>query len=394
MSLLDEESKYLLPVYRRLPLVVIKGNGSYLYDENGTCYLDLLSGIGVTSLGHNHPGVVKAIEQQLKRNLHLCNYFVQDVQVELAKKLVQLTGLSHVFFTNSGTEAMEGILKLVKKWGLKHGKSELFSLEGSFHGRSIGALSLTAQEKYQKNFRPLLSHIQHLPFNDVDALEANINDQTAAFFLEPIKGEGGIRPVSNLFVEKLLDLKSKYGFLIVVDEIQSGVGRTGKFYAYENFGLKPDIIATAKALGGGLPLGAFIVNEELSKVLDLGEHGTTFGGNPLSCAAGLATVNTISEPDFLIKINRLSNQFVSRLYDLKDEFGEHIVEIRGIGLMLGLEVKDKGAELVKAGLKAGMITNVTAGNTLRFLPPLNITKEQIEEAYQKLRQCFKAVYIT
>ncbi len=233
-----------------------------------------------------------------------------------------------------------------------------------------------------------------MPFNDVDELEKNIDQSTAAFFLEPIKGEGGVIPISQVFIEKLMDLKRRFNFLIVVDEIQSGVGRTGKFYAYERFGLKPDLVATAKALGGGLPLGAFIVSDALKDVFGPGEHGTTFGGNPLCCAAGLATVGIISDEDFLLSVDKTSNAFISMLYELKEEFDDVIEEIRGMGLMLGVDIAEKGPEVVTAAIDNGLIVNVTAGKTLRFLPPLIITNDHISEAYQKLRKTFRAIYRT
>jgi len=363
MSIFDEEKKWLLQVYSRLPLEIDRGDGVYLYDKNGKKYLDLLSGLGVNALGYNHPYIINAIQQQLTRNLHLSNYFVQDVQVNLAKVLVSLTSLSKVFFTNSGTEAIEGILKLVKKWAIKNNKNAIYSLSGSFHGRTLGALSLTAQQKYQKHFLPLLSNIQFLPFNDINALVENINDQTAAIFLELIKGEGGIVPISESYINKLLELKNKFNFLIVDDEIQAGIGRTSKFYAYEHYDFKPDIIATAKPLGGGLPLGAFIVSEQLRDIFDTGEHGTTFGGNPLACSAGLATIHFISNSDFLTKVELISKKFINMLFELKTEFGDYIKDIRGQGLMLGMEINDKAKQFLKEAIKCELILNVTSGNT-------------------------------
>jgi len=299
MEILNREKDYFINVYKRFPIDLDYGNGVYLYDKNGTRYLDFLSGIAVNSLGYNHPEVINAIKKQLGRNTHICNYYIQDTQIMLAERLIKLTPYSKLFFTNSGTEAIEGLLKLAKKWGSLHGKDEIIAFEGSFHGRTLGSLSITIQEKYQKSFLPLLPNIITVPFNDINALRQALSENTAAVFYEGITGEGGIRPVSEDILNLLAEFRDKMDFLLIADEIQTGIGRTGKLYYYEYCPIIPDAIATAKALGGGLPLGAFLVNSDLADIFEIGEHGTTFGGNPLACAAGLATLDIISKSGFL-----------------------------------------------------------------------------------------------
>ncbi len=388
MELLEEGKKYFIEVYRRFPIDVEKGMGVYLYDKNGTCYLDFLAGIAVNALGYNHPAIHSAIKKQLNRNLHLSNYFLQDIQLELAKKLIELTPFEKLFFTNSGTEAIEGLLKVVKKWGNLHDKQEIIAFEGSFHGRSLGALSITIQEKYQKSYRPLLPNVKIVPFNDVEAFEKTVHKKTAAVFYEGITGEGGIHPVSSHMFAAMQRAREKYDILLIADEIQTGVGRTGSFYYFEQTEVVPDGIATAKGLGGGLPLGAFIVNRKLSNLLDPGEHGTTYGGNPLACAAGLATVNVVSRKSFLHDVQQKGNYLESKLYDISSEFSDVVSEVRGRGLMRGLEVRKDALKIMQQAFKEGLIFNIAGGNTLRFVPPLIVSYDEIDEAYEKLRQTF------
>ncbi len=389
MDVLEQAKEYYFDVYKPFPIDVEKGRGVYIYDKNGACYLDFLAGIAVNALGYHHPAVISAIQHQLNRNLHLSNYLVQDIQVELARKILSLTPFKKIFFSNSGTEAIEGLLKAVRKWGRLHNKNEIIAFEGSFHGRSLGALSITIQKKYQKSFMPFLPDIKIVPFNDTDAFENVINEKTAAVFYEGITGEGGVRPVSKYMLEAMHTGREKYDYLIIADEIQTGVGRTGSFYYLEQTDLVPDAIATAKGLGGGLPLGAFMANEKLADIFAKGEHGTTYGGNPLACAAGLATVNIISDPQFLANVRQKGNYFKGLLYELANDFKDVIKEVRGHGLMLGLEVGDYAPELMTEGFKQGLLFNTAGGNTLRFLPPLIVEKNNMDEAYEKLRLIFK-----
>ena len=393
MDIFQKGQQFFFDVYKRFPIDVEKGRGVYLYDKNGKCYLDFLAGIAVNALGYNHPAVLKAIEKQLNRNLHLSNYFLQDIQVQLAEKLLDLTPFSKIFFTNSGTEAIEGILKLLKKWGRQNNKNEFIAFEGSFHGRSLGALSITIQEKYQQQFLPLLPNIKIVPFDDVEALEEAFSEKTLAVFYEGITGEGGIRPISPAVYEALNLGREKFGFKLIADEIQTGVGRTGSFYYYEQSGVIPDAIATAKGLGGGLPLGAFLTSEELSDVFKRGDHGTTYGGNPLACAAGLAVVELVSREDFLLAVQQKGQYLLGLLSELKEEFPDIALEVRGRGLMAGIEVKRDALKIMTRAFEQGLIFNIAGGNTLRFVPPLIVEKSEIDEAYEKLRQTFIQVFI-
>ncbi len=392
MDILEKAGNYFLDVYNWFPLDVEKGRGVYLYDKNGSCYLDFLAGIAVNALGYQHPAINEAVEKQLHRNLHLSNFLLQDVQVELAERLINISKFSKLFFSNSGTEAIEGLLKLVKKWGNSHNKHEIIAFEGSFHGRTLGALSLTMQEKYQKNFHPLLPKIIKIPFDDVDAFNDAVNNETLAIFYEGITGEGGIRSLSDEMFRAMEEARDTYNFLIIADEIQTGAGRTGKFYYYEHTKFKPDAIASAKGLGGGLPLGAFLVSEKLVSVFDRGEHGTTYGGNPLACASGLAAVNIISDEHFLHKVEIRGNYLKSKLAEIVADFGDIATEVRGMGLMVGLEVKKDAQKIMQEAFRQGLIFNIAGGNTLRFVPPLIVDESEIDEAYEKLRLTFKRLF--
>ena len=389
MSWIEMADRYFLPVFKRLPVEVDRGEGVYLIDRSGKRYLDFLSGIGVNALGYSHPAVLQAMEKQMHRNLHLSNYFVQDVQIELAERLIRYSGMARLFFTNSGTEAVEGALKIVKKWANQHGKSEIICFEGAFHGRTIGALSVTAQEKYQKSFQPLLPGIQHIPYNNVEKLRESVTEKTAAVVLEFVQGEGGVVPATPEFVAELASLREKFHFLIIADEIQAGIGRTGYFFSYEHYGIRPDIVTSAKALGGGMPLGAFLVTEPLVNVLVRGEHGTTFGGNPVSCAAGIAVVDELMENGLLDHVKEVGEYFSAQLRELQKKYPEKIKEVRGRGLMQAMVINEEGYPYVLKGIENGLIFNATATNVLRFLPPLIVTKAEIDTAVEVLSTVLK-----
>jgi len=390
MSLVSEAEQFFLNVYKRIPVNIVKGQGVWLFDDQGNQYLDLLAGIAVNALGYNHPKVIQALDRQKSRNLHLSNYFIQDVQLDLARKLIELTPFDKVFFANSGTEAIEGLLKLVKKWGNSHNKSKIISFSGSFHGRSMGAVSITGQDKYNKNFKPLLPNIHKVPFNDINSFQEAISEETCAVFFEGLSGEGGIREISSDMLEAIKQGRERYNYLVICDEIQTGVGRTGKFYSYEYFDFQPDAIATAKGLGGGLPLAAFLVSEKLADVFNIGEHGTTYGGNPLACATGLATVNVVSEPSFLKDVAEKGRYFKDKLDKLAGTYPTLVSEVRGRGLMIGVEVNHAGDEIVDLAVRNKLIFNVAGGGkVLRFVPPLIIRKEQIDLAIEILDSIFK-----
>jgi acetylornithine/N-succinyldiaminopimelate aminotransferase len=392
MDFLEDASKYFLDVYKRIPIKVTHGEGVWLYADDGQKYLDLLAGIAVNALGYNHPLIKNAILTQLDKNLHLSNFFVQGIHVELAKKLLELTPFEKVFFSNSGTEAIEGLLKIVKKWGNQNKKYKILTFEGSFHGRTLGAATLTGQEKYRKNFLPLLPNVEYVAFNDTAALKDAIDEETCAVFFEGISGEGGIREISSEILNVLEEGRKKYSFLIIADEIQTGVGRTGVFYNFERYNFVPDAIATAKGLGGGLPLGAFLVSEKLATVLDLGEHGTTYGGNPLACASGLAAVRFISDKIFLNAVVVKGAYFKNALENLKQKYSKIINDVRGQGLMLGVEVRHSGMEIMSLARKNNLIFSVAGGGTvLRFVPPLILETKHIDQAIEILDLVFSQI---
>ncbi|KAA3617450.1 MAG: acetylornithine/succinylornithine family transaminase [Calditrichaeota bacterium] len=390
MDINTRASQYLIDVYKRIPLNITHGDGVWLYNDDGSAYLDFLAGIAVNALGYNHPLIKETIIKQVEKNLHLSNLFVQEIHISLAKKLIELTPFSKVFFTNSGTEAIEGLLKLVKKWGNERNKSKIISFQGSFHGRSIGAVSITGQEKYRKGFQPLLPNIEIVPYNDVNAFEMVLDDDVAGVFFEGISGEGGIREISPEMIEAIKSGKEKYDFLVVADEIQTGVGRTGAFYNFEHYDFIPDAIATAKGLGGGLPLGAFLVSEKIKDLFKIGEHGTTYGGNPLACATGLATVNYVSTDTFLKSIIEKGTYFKAKLESLAKKYPSIIKEVRGRGLILGVEVHHSAIEIKDLALKEKLIFNVAGGGTvLRFVPPLIIENKHIDTAVSILDSILK-----
>ncbi len=379
MNSLTKDSTYVLNTYKRLPIVVKKAKGSYIFDQQGKKYLDMYAGIAVNSVGHSNIKVRRAIEAQLKKHMHLSNYFVSETQNELAKKLIDYSFASKVFFTNSGTEAIEASLKLARKYGktISDDKFEVIALHESFHGRTMGGLSLTGQPKYQEAFAPLLPGVNHIEKNDIEALKNAISSKTCAIFLEMVQGESGIHVLNDAFLNEIVRLKETYQFLIIADEVQTGLMRTGKMFAYQHTTIVPDVLALAKSLGGGLPLGAMLVSEALENVLKPGDHGSTFGGNPVSCAAGLATFEILSSAGFQNALLSKSNMLFKGLNEIKQS-SPSIKDIRGKGMMIGIEI-DGDAELLKnRALKAGLLLNVTNKNVIRLLPPLTISTHEIE----------------
>jgi predicted acetylornithine/succinylornithine family transaminase len=380
MSVFERESGQFFHTYKRLKIEVDRGEGAYLIAKDGTRYLDMFGGIAVNALGYNHPKINAAIIDQLHRFIHVSNTFYQDTQIELAELLLNASGLSRIFLTNSGTEAMEGALKLCRMWGTAFGKVNIFGLSDSFHGRTLGSLSITGREKYREGFGPFLPNTGVLKFNDVSELERNVNESTLAVVLECIQGEGGINLVSEEYVRTLKELRSRFGFLIVADEIQSGVGRTGRLFACEHFNLEPDIVVLAKAIGGGLPLGAFLGVEKLANVFAPGMHGTTFGGNPVACAAGIATVREVLNGGLIDNAATMGEYLIGRLNEFKVLMPDLIREVRGKGLMVGMELTIDGTDLINTLLIKGILLNLTNTNVIRWLPPLNVTREHLDLA--------------
>ena len=372
-DLFEREKNSFLHTYKRTPIEIKKGEGVYLIDKNNNRYLDFMSGLGVNALGHTHPKVIEAVTNQINKFSHISNYFITDVQTAFAKKLLEFSDMDKLFLANSGTEAIEGTIKLIR---MKFGPGKkIFSLTNSFHGRTYGSLSLTAREKHRKGFEPLLPNIGQINFDDINDLESKIDENTAAVFLEFLQGEGGVQPVSKEFVSRLFSLKEKFNFLVVADEIQSGVGRTGKNFAFQHYNVEPDIVVVAKAIGGGLPLGSFMVKDNLKDVLEFGKHGTTFGGNPVACAAGIAVFDFINENKIVQKVEKLGNYFFDELNKFRLKYPEFISKIRGKGFMIGIEMKMCEDKIVEQFRDKKILVNLTAENVIRLLPPL-ITEQK------------------
>jgi acetylornithine/N-succinyldiaminopimelate aminotransferase len=385
-NLFLKEERYFFRTYKRLGLDIERGEGTYLIARDGKRYLDFFGGLAVNALGYNHPAVNRAIIDQVHKYIHLSNYYVQEPQVNLAERIIQASGFQRVFFSNSGTEAVEGAIKVARKWGKKHGKSELIGLSNSFHGRTMGALSLTERPKYREGYEPFLQNVSHIEFNDVAQLRAAVNDLTLGIVLEFIQGEGGVFVVSSEFAAAMNELREKFGFLIIADEIQAGMGRTGKFCAFEHFGVRPDIVVIAKAIGGGLPLGAFLGNERVADVLTYGAHGTTFGGNPVACAAGVAVCEEVIDKGLMKRAGEIGEYLKSQFHRLKAEFPTVVKEVRGLGCMLGIELTQDGQPVVDKLQEMGYLVNCTHMTVLRFLPPYIVTKEECDALVGALRQ--------
>ncbi len=389
-ELLKIENENFLQVYSRLPIVVSKAEGAYIWDKDGTKYLDFLGGIAVNVLGHSHPKIIEAITIQSSKYLHLSNYFYQEAQITFAEQLTKSTNYPRVFLTNSGTESVEGALKLIRKWGNINNKNNIIAFEGGFHGRSYGALSLMDKPIYKSDMGPFLSGVTIIKYNSPEELELAVNPFTTAVFLEFLQGEGGIVGVSAEFVDKLLELKEKYNFLIVADEVQAGMGRTGKFFSFEHYNIKPDIVLVSKGLGGGLPLGAILTTEDLANVWDKSQHGTTFGGNALSCAVGKVVLEEINN-SVMQNVLNIGEYFYEQLRLVKNEFPKKVKSVRGRGLMLGLELSFEAKLLLNELLKENIITNATSVNVLRLVPPLIITKEEVDLFIRGLNNSLKSL---
>jgi acetylornithine/N-succinyldiaminopimelate aminotransferase len=392
MSRYDEikqlESQYLLPTYNRYPVAFEKGKGVFLYDFEGNKYLDLVAGLGVNALGHAHPRVVKAVRDQVAKVVHLSNLYYNEYQGRLAERLCQLSGLNRVFFSNSGTEAIEGSIKLARLAGHRAGgdaKCRLVALNGSYHGRTFGAMSLTGQDKYRKGFEPLLDDVTFVPQNDVEALRAAVNDNTCAIVLEPIFGEGGILECSTEFLQECRALADRYRAALVFDEIQCGLGRTGTIFAFQSFGVQPDIVAIAKPIAAGIPLGAFIAKEEFASAIHAGQHGTTFGGGPLACRVGLEYLSILEEENLLANVRNVGGYLQEQLQSLIGKFAG-AREIRGRGFIQGLALDIPARPIVEQALAEGVLFNVTQDSVLRFLPPFLLEEKHVDKGIKVLKK--------
>ena len=384
----------VLPTYNRAPLAFVKGEGVWLMDDAGRRYLDMGGGIAVNALGHANPKLVAALTEQAGALWHTSNLYKIPHQERLAEILVENTFADTVFFTNSGTESVECALKMARKYHSENSAPErtrIIAFEGSFHGRSLGAISAAGGEKLTNGFGPLLPGFDHLPFGDHDALTAAITDETAAIIIEPIQGEGGIRPVPPQCMKGLRELCDAHGILLILDEIQCGVGRTGALFDHENSGITPDIMAVAKGIGGGFPLGACLATERAASGMVAGSHGSTYGGNPLGCAVGCAVMEEVLSDGFLDHVRSVSGHLRQRLEELVASHPDVFEAVRGEGLMLGLKCKATNIDVVNAGYDADVLTVPAGDNVVRLLPPLNITVEEVNEAVTRLDAAATAV---
>jgi acetylornithine/N-succinyldiaminopimelate aminotransferase len=385
------EAKLLLPTYERNPILFVDGAGMYLIDEHGDKYLDLLSGIGVNALGYGHPAVTETIASQSKKLVHISNLYFHEGQAELAMRLTERSGLDRAFFCNSGTEAWEAAMKLARAYSaLKRSEghtlgTKFLALENSFHGRTMGSVSTTHKDKYREPFQPLVPGVEFVRFNDVEHLRASFSSDVCAILIEPVQGEGGIRPVSQEFFAAARELTHSTGALLIADEIQSGLGRTGKWFAYQQFGIQPDVTTLAKPIAAGLPLGVMLCSEEASRGIHPGLHGTTFGGGPLACAVAVAVLDTIEEEGLLANIQQTGAYFKHQLHDLAARH-ESIVDVRGMGLMLAVEMNsaDLAKQIVAKMLERRILINRTSETVLRFLPPYIMGKEHVDLAIKAL----------
>jgi len=389
----DESSRYIMNTYNRFPVILRKGRGMKVWSSEGKEYLDFVGGVAVNILGHCHPRVVVAIQKQAQRLLHVSNYYYIEPQVKLAKLLVEHSFADKVFFCNSGAEANEAAIKLARKYSKEQISPERFEIiaaKNSFHGRTLATLTASGQEKIQKGFEPLVPGFKHVPFNDIDAIHKVITNDTCAIMLEPIQGEGGVKLPDQNYLKGVRELCNENNLLLILDEVQTGMGRTGKFFAYEHFGITPDIMTIAKGLGGGVPIGAMLAIDKVASAFQPTTHATTFGGNPLVCAAAVATIETLLEDGFILdQCNRMSKYLRESLEQLKEEFPSLITEIRGMGLLLGMELTRDGDSIVRACLEKGVLINCTAGNVLRFIPPLIVRQRDIDHLVDVLEGVFE-----
>ncbi|MBU6391139.1 MAG: aspartate aminotransferase family protein [Planctomycetes bacterium] len=376
--------RYVIPNYIRNPILLLKASGVDVWDAEGKRYLDLFSGWAVSLLGHCHPNVVKAIQNQAAKLQHAPNIYYTEPQGLLAKHISEKSFGGQCFFCNSGAEANEAAIKLARIHNSNMGKYKIITLSNSFHGRTLATVTATAQPKYHKGFAPLVEGFSYVPFNDLEALKKAVDDKTCAVMLETIQGEGGINIASKDFLQGVRKLCDEKGLLLILDEVQCGMGRTGKYFAYQHYDIEPDIMTLAKALGGGVAIGAMTAKKEIAKSLVPGSHASTFGGNPLACAAGMAVFETIEKDNLLANVKKLGDYSLEQLRSLQKTY-KIIHEVRGVGLMIGIELNVNGAEIIKNCIQAGLFLNCTHEKVIRFMPPLNVKKEHIDEGLNILK---------
>lgn len=389
-ELIKLTNKYVAKNYGRYPIGLVRGKGTAVWDASGKKYIDFVAGLAVDNLGHCPPTVVKAIRKQAGKLLHVSNLYHIEPQSQLAAELTRLTFADKFFFCNSGTEANEAAIKLARRWFYDNGQPkrfEIITMNDSFHGRTMASLSATAQKKIHTGFTPLLPGFKYVPFNNIAALKKALTKKTCAVLIEPIQGEGGVNLAQETYLKTLRKICNEKGILLIFDEIQTGFGRTGRLFAYERYKIKPDIITLAKALGGGIAIGAMGSTNKIIESFSPGTHGATFGGNPLACAASLASLKTLTKKGFLKKTSSTGDYFLEQLYGLRKKFSM-IREVRGIGLMLAIELDRPGAEVVTNCMKEGLLINCIQQNIIRFLPPLIITRKEIDLLIKTLSKIF------
>ncbi len=378
----------IMSTYNKVPLIFVKGKGSRLWDINGKLYLDFFPGWGVGSLGHCHPKVMQGVRDQISKLIFVPNNYYHPFQAKLAKELIHLSFPGKLFFANSGAEANEAAIKLARKFG--KGRYEIITFQNAFHGRTLAALAATGQEKYQSGFEPIPEGFKQVKFNDPEAVKSAITDKTVAIMLELVQGEGGVNVASRdfaLFLRKICDEKK---LLLIIDEVQTGVGRTGKMFCYQNYGITPDLMTLAKALGGGLPIGVLIAKKELSDILTPGMHASTFGGGPVICRAALGVLKAMQKEKILSNCQNMGKYIIEKLTFLKSTYPV-IKEIRGLGLMFGVELTIPGKQIVQAAYERGLLINCTHDNVLRLMPALNVTKKEIDQAIDVLEGVFEGI---
>jgi acetylornithine/N-succinyldiaminopimelate aminotransferase len=391
-KLLDDSARYLMNTYSRFPIVLRKGRGMKVWSSDGKEYLDFVGGVAVNCLGHCHPKVVVAIQKQAQRLIHVSNYYHIEPQIKLAKLLVENSFADKVFFCNSGAEANEAAIKLARRYFREQvgvNRFAIITALNSFHGRTLATVSATGQPRFKAGFEPLLPGFTHVEFNDIDAVEKAITKETCAVMIEPIQGEGGVKIPDPDYLRDLRALCDRHEILLILDEVQTGIGRTGKFFAYEHFGVTPDIMTLAKGLGGGVPIGAMLATDKVAAGFEPGTHASTFGGNPLVCAAAVAAMEVLLEDGFVLdQCRRMGKYFQKRLEEVKKEFPSIVADVRGMGLMIGMELTRDGGPIVKACMDKGLLINCAAGNVLRFIPPLIVAEKEIDHLADTLEQIF------
>lgn len=389
-NLIYNSEKYIMNTYKRNPVVLVKGRGTKVYSPEGKEYIDFVGGVAVNILGHCHRKVVIALQKQSQKLIHVSNLYHIEPQIKLAKILVENSFADKVFFCNSGAEANEAAIKLARKYAkdkLDADRFEIITAYGSFHGRTIATITATGQEKFQKGFSPLLPGFNYVPFGDANALEKAITPITCAILLEPIQGEGGVNIPPSDYLKRVREICDKRNILLILDEVQTGIGRTGKLFAYEHFDIKPDIMTIAKGLGAGVPIGAMLATQSVADSFVPGTHASTFGGNPLVCSAAIATIETILEDGILLDYcSRIGEYFLRKLKKLKEEFDTEILDVRGLGLLIGMQMNIDCNYIVKECLNRGILVNTTGNNVIRFAPPVIVEEKEIDLLIENLRE--------